>query len=95
MYAQILYEALLTYDAPFDPEKGVVLVPNLAKDWSFSDDGSLLTLNLREGITWHDGTPFTSADVAGDVQPVPGPGVHGVGRVGQQVQGPGAERAGG
>ena len=64
MYAQILYEALLTYDAPFDPEKGVVLVPNLAKDWSFSDDGSLLTLNLREGITWHDGTPFTSADVA-------------------------------
>ena len=64
MYAQILYEALLTYDAPFDPEKGVVLVPNLAKDWSFSDDGSLLTLNLREGVTWHDGTPFTSADVA-------------------------------
>ena len=64
MYAQILYEALLTYDAPFDPEKGVVLVPNLAKDWSFSDDGSLLTIHLREGVTWHDGTPFTSADVA-------------------------------
>ena len=64
MYAQILYEALLTYDAPFDPDKGVVLVPNLAKDWSFSDDGSLLTLNLREGVEWHDGTPFTSKDVA-------------------------------
>ena len=27
MYAQILYEALLTYEAPFDPEKGVVWCP--------------------------------------------------------------------
>jgi len=67
MYAQILYEALLTYDAPFDPEQGVVLVPNLAKDWSFSDDGSKLTLNLREGVSWHDGEPFTSADVVATI----------------------------
>ena len=95
MYAQILYEALLTYDAPFDPEKGVVLVPNLAKDWSFSDDGSKLTLHLREGVTWHDGMPFTSADVAATFNRCLDPEFTASGEVGQQVQGPGPERPGG
>ncbi len=39
------------------------LVPGLARDWSVSDDGKVITLHLREGVAWHDGTPFTSADV--------------------------------
>lgn len=40
------------------------LVPGLASDWTVSDDALVFTFNLREGITWHDGEPFTSADVA-------------------------------
>ena len=32
--------------------------PGLATDWEFSDDGLTLTMNLREGVVFHDGTPF-------------------------------------
>lgn len=37
--------------------------PWLAESWTTSDDGRTFTLTLREGLTWSDGTPFTSADV--------------------------------
>ena len=37
--------------------------PWLAEKWTVSDDGRTYTLTLREGVTWSDGTPFTSADV--------------------------------
>lgn len=36
---------------------------NLAKEWSFSEDGTQLTLHLREGLKWSDGAPFTAEDV--------------------------------
>jgi len=36
---------------------------DLAADWSVSDDGLEWTFNLREGVTWHDGSPFTADDV--------------------------------
>jgi peptide/nickel transport system substrate-binding protein len=39
------------------------LEPWLAERWDSSDDGLRHTLRLREGVTWSDGTPFTSADV--------------------------------
>lgn len=39
------------------------LFPLLAKKWEFSKDGLELTLHLEKGVTWHDGEPFTSADV--------------------------------
>ena len=39
------------------------LEPALAASWSVSDDGLVYTLNLREGVTWHDGVPFTADDV--------------------------------
>ena len=39
------------------------IVPDLAKGWTFSDDGLTLTFYLNEGIKWHDGEPFTSEDV--------------------------------
>ena len=38
--------------------------PWLARDWEVSDDGLTVTLYLEEGVTWHDGEPFTSEDVA-------------------------------
>ena len=85
MYAQILYEALLTYDAPFDPEKGVVLVPNLAKDWSFSDDGQPVDPAPPRGGHVARRDAVHQCGRCGDLQPLPGPRVHGFGRVGQQV----------
>ena len=39
------------------------VVPDLAASWEASDDGLTYTFNLREGVTFHDGEPFTSADV--------------------------------
>lgn len=39
------------------------IVPDLAESWEVSDDGLTYTFALREGVTYHDGTPFTSADV--------------------------------
>ncbi|MCX8996014.1 ABC transporter substrate-binding protein [Rhizobiaceae bacterium BDR2-2] len=40
------------------------LEPRLATSWEGAEDGRSITFRLREGVTWHDGTPFTSADVA-------------------------------
>src|SRR5690606_18366573 len=36
---------------------------DLAVDWRVSDDGLEWTFNLREGVTWHNGDPFTADDV--------------------------------
>ena len=49
-------------EASFNGTDG--LEPRLATEWQGADDGLSATFKLREGVTWHDGKPFTSADVA-------------------------------
>src|SRR5262249_14082483 len=39
------------------------LEPWLAERWEVTPDGQTFTLHLRQGVTWSDGIPFTSADV--------------------------------
>lgn len=39
------------------------VLPALAASWEISDDGLIYTFKLHEGVTFHDGAPFTSADV--------------------------------
>jgi peptide/nickel transport system substrate-binding protein len=39
------------------------IVPDLATAWSWNEDGTELTLPLRQGVRWHDGEPFTAKDV--------------------------------
>ncbi len=51
-------EGLVSYD--FD----LNLQPELATAWEVAPDGLSVTFTLREGVRWHDGRPFTSADVA-------------------------------
>jgi peptide/nickel transport system substrate-binding protein len=61
-------------------EEGAVGATGLATEWSPNDDGSEWTFKLREGVTWHDGTPFTAADVVAtiDRMAVAGAGLAGV-----------------
>jgi peptide/nickel transport system substrate-binding protein len=42
---------------------GADVKPMLAESWKPNADGSVWTFNLRKGVKWHDGTPFTAADV--------------------------------
>src|SRR5205823_9583063 len=37
--------------------------PDLATKWSWNADMTALTFVLRQGVSWHDGKPFTAADV--------------------------------
>jgi peptide/nickel transport system substrate-binding protein len=53
-----IQEALVDLDATGKP------VGVLAESWESSPDGKTITFRLRQGVTWHDGKPFTSADVA-------------------------------
>jgi len=52
-----VYDSLLEFD-----DDGSV-VPNLAKSWEVSDDGTEITFTLHDGIVCHDGTPFDADDV--------------------------------
>jgi peptide/nickel transport system substrate-binding protein len=52
-----IYEGLVTYDWDLNPQ------PNLAKSWEIAPDGKTITFKLQEGVTFHNGKPFTSADV--------------------------------
>jgi ABC-type transport system substrate-binding protein len=39
------------------------MLPALATDWSVASDNKTWTVNLRQGVTWHDGQPFNATDV--------------------------------
>jgi peptide/nickel transport system substrate-binding protein len=39
------------------------IVPDLATDWAWDGEGTRLTFHLHQGVKWHDGRPFTAADV--------------------------------
>jgi peptide/nickel transport system substrate-binding protein len=52
----------LVRTSPYDP-LAFEVVPELAQTWEFSDSGTTLTFHLHPGVKWHDGTPFSSADV--------------------------------
>jgi peptide/nickel transport system substrate-binding protein len=52
-----IFQSLIKYDFDFNP------VPVLAESWTAAPDGKTYTFKLRRGVTWHDGKPFTAADV--------------------------------
>jgi peptide/nickel transport system substrate-binding protein len=56
----MIYEPLVQYD----PQRPGMTYPWLATSWSWSNGDKTLTFNLRKGVIWSDGKPFTSADVA-------------------------------
>ncbi|WP_158268496.1 ABC transporter substrate-binding protein [Corynebacterium liangguodongii] len=55
----LVYNELISY-----PPEGLEPRPELAEGWSVSPDGTVISLDLRRDVTFHDGRPFTSRDVA-------------------------------
>lgn len=58
---RIVYTALC--DKLVDVNADVEFVPQLATDWKTSEDGLKLVMNLREGVTFHDGEPLNAEAV--------------------------------
>jgi len=58
-----VFNNLVVYkqDVPQNSPKSIV--PDLATSWAWNEEGTELTLPLRQGVKWHDGKPFTAADV--------------------------------
>lgn len=54
---------MLQYDSLYQLDLNGVPQPWLVSAATTSDDGLTVTLDLKEGITWHDGEPFTAEDV--------------------------------
>jgi peptide/nickel transport system substrate-binding protein len=64
--AYTVYE--LVYDTPISVTSAGEYVPELASEWSVSDDGLTWTMTIVEGVTFHDGEPLTAEDVAFSIE---------------------------
>lgn len=53
----LVFSGLLKYDAYMQP------ISDLAESFSYDDASMTYTFNLKKGVKWHDGTPFTAKDV--------------------------------
>jgi peptide/nickel transport system substrate-binding protein len=58
-----VFNNLVMYDQHVPQNSLQSIVPDLATGWSWNEDGTELILPLHEGVTWHDGKPFTAKDV--------------------------------
>jgi peptide/nickel transport system substrate-binding protein len=58
-----VYNNLVSYNPDHAVDSADDLTGELAEKWAWSNAGKTLTFTLRRGVMWHDGQPFTSADV--------------------------------
>lgn len=63
---RIVFTALC--DKLIDVNEKLEFVPQLATAWETSEDGKTLTFTLREGVTFHDGTPFDAEAVKANIE---------------------------
>ena len=63
--AETYYVLGLQYDLLIAfAEDDLGAAPGLATEWESSEDGMTWTITTRDGVTWHDGEPFSAEDVA-------------------------------
>jgi peptide/nickel transport system substrate-binding protein len=58
-----VFNNLVVFDQHVPQNSLASIVPDLATEWRWSEDGKELTFPLRQGVRWHDGKAFTAADV--------------------------------
>jgi peptide/nickel transport system substrate-binding protein len=58
-----VFNNLVVFDQHVPQNSETSIVPDLATSWAWNDDHTAITFKLRDGVKWHDGKPFTSADV--------------------------------
>src|SRR5207302_10405668 len=58
-----VFNNLVMFDQQVKQNSLASVIPDLATGWSWNEDGTELTLPLRQGVKWHDGKPFTANDV--------------------------------
>jgi peptide/nickel transport system substrate-binding protein len=66
-WRRLVFESLVEKDAQAEPQ------PLLATSWEYNDDRTELTLELREGVTFHSGREFTADDVVFTLEQVKNP----------------------
>src|SRR6266568_6096761 len=54
-----VFNNLVLYDQHVKQNSPQSIVPELATGWSWNEEGTELTMPLRQGVKWHDGKPFT------------------------------------
>jgi len=58
-----VFNNLVIFDQAEPVNKPEVIRPELAESWTWDAAQTKLTFKLRQGVTWHDGKPFTAKDV--------------------------------
>jgi peptide/nickel transport system substrate-binding protein len=58
-----MFNNLIMFDQQVAQDSLQSIVPDLATSWSWDEEGTGLTFQLRQGVKWHDGKPFTARDV--------------------------------
>src|SRR5271169_3129515 len=58
-----VFNNLVMFDQHVKQSSLQSIVPDLARSWSWNEEGTALILPLRQGVKWHDGKPFTARDV--------------------------------
>jgi ABC-type transport system substrate-binding protein len=58
-----VFNNLVMFDPHVAQNSSETIIPDLATNWYWSDDGTQLTFELWHDVKWHDGRPFTVQDV--------------------------------
>ena len=80
-----LFSALWMVDPQGNMQPRLALEVPTAANGGISEDGLTWTVKLRSGVTWHDGSPFTSADVKFTIESILAPDFPAYSRTGHEL----------